>query len=144
MQYLLWGLFNGIFVAFGEKLKTRWKAVNCTVTFLLVSLLWAFFVWPDMLTSVTMLGSIFTTFNYGDLFATVGTMGLTVGDWVVLGVACLVLLIADLRINALVQWFERQRPWVKTTVICVIGMIVLVFGMYGIGFEADAFIYGGF
>lgn len=144
VQYLLWGLFNGIFVAFGEKLKTRWKAVNCTVTFLLVSLLWAFFVWPDMLTAVTMLGSIFTTFNYGDLFATLGTMGLTGGDWVVLGAACLVLLIGDLRINALAQWFERKRPWVKTAVICVIGMIVLVFGMYGIGFEADAFIYGGF
>ena len=73
-----------------------------------------------------------------------GTLGLTVGDWVVLGVACLVLLIGDLRVNTLMQWYERKRPWVKTAVICVMGLIVLVFGMYGIGFEADAFIYGGF
>lgn len=144
VQYLLWGVFNGIFVAFGNKLKTPWKAVNCTVTFLLISLLWAFFVWPDMLTATNMLGSIFTTFNYTDLFANIGTMGLTSGDWIVLGAACLVLLVTDWRITGLTAWFRRSRPWVKTAVICTLGLIVLVFGMYGIGFEADAFIYGGF
>jgi len=144
VQYLLWGLFNGIFVAFGEKLKTKWKAVNCIGTFLLVSLLWAFFVWPDMLTAVKMLGSIFTTFNYGAFFASLGTMGLSVGDWVVLGASCLVLLAADWRIERLTEWFTRVRPWVKTAVICTLGLAVLVFGMYGIGFEAEAFIYGGF
>ncbi len=144
VQYLLWGLFNGIFVAFGEKLKTKWKAVNCIGTFLLVSLLWAFFVWPDMLTAVKMLGSIFTTFNYGAFFSSLGTMGLSVGDWVVLGASCLVLLAADWRIERLTAWFTCVRPWVKTAVICTLGLTVLVFGMYGIGFEAEAFIYGGF
>ena len=144
VQYLLWGLFNGIFVALGDKTKTRWKALNRGITFLLVSLLWAFFVWPDMGTALSMLGSIFTTFNYSGLFAAFGQMGLTSGDWIVLGAACLILLAADWRITGLTDWFNRVRPWVKTAVICTLALTVLVFGIYGIGFEAEAFIYGGF
>jgi len=144
VQYLLWGLFNGIFVALGDKTKTRWKTLNRAVTFLLVSLLWAFFVWPDMLTATSMLGSIFTTFNYGSLFASLGVMGLTGGDWIVLGAACLILLLTDWHITGLSQGFTRMRHWAKTAVICTLGLLVLVFGMYGIGFEAEAFIYGGF
>lgn len=144
VQYLLWGLFNGIFVAFSDKMKTRWKTLNRMVTFLLVSLLWAFFVWPDMATASAMLGSIFTTFNYSGLFAALGAMGLTTGDWIVLGAACLILLLTDWHITGLSQGFTQMRPWAKTAVICTLGLLVLVFGMYGIGFEAEAFIYGGF
>ena len=51
IEYLLWGVINGIFVAFGTKLQTKWKHLNRVLTFLLISLLWCFFVWPDALTA---------------------------------------------------------------------------------------------
>lgn len=144
VQYLLWGLFNGIFVAFGNKMKTPWKLFNRILTFFLVSLLWAFFVWPDMGTALTMLGSIFTTFNYSALFTGIAALGLTLGDWLVLAAACTVLWLADWHMAGLQTRFAAARPWVKTAVICALALLVLVFGMYGLGFEASAFIYGGF
>ena len=35
-------------------------------------------------------------------------------------------------------------PAAKTAVICLLALIVLVFGVYGIGFNAEAFIYSRF
>lgn len=143
-SYLLWGLFNGIFVCFGEKLKTKWKTLNRIAMFLLVSLLWSFFVWPDTLTALQMVGSVFTVFNYGELAAQLGTMGLTLGDWIVLAVACLALWGYDIHFKQLGLWFAKQQPWVKTALIGLLALLVLIFGMYGIGFNADAFIYSRF
>lgn len=144
VRYLLWGVINGIFVAVGEKLKCKWKTVNRVGTFLLVSLLWCFFVWPDTVTALTMAGSIFTTFNYGDFVMQIGTMGLSAGDWIVLAVAALALWGYDVNGAKLRAWFRERCPAVKTAVICTLALICLVFGVYGIGFNAEAFIYSRF
>ena len=144
VQYLLWGVINGIFVAVGEKLKCKWKTVNRVGTFLLVSLLWCFFVWPDTVTALNMAGSIFTTFNYGDFAMQIGTMGLSAGDWIVLAVAALALWGYDVNAAKLRNWFRERCPAVKTAVICTLALICLVFGVYGIGFNAEAFIYSRF
>jgi len=143
-SYILWGLFNGIFVCFGEKLKTRWKTLNRIGVFLLISLLWAFFVWPDAKTALQLALSAFTVFNYGEFFATVGTMGLTPGDWIVLAAALAGLWAYDVWHARLGAWFARRCPAAKTALIGMLAMLVLVFGMYGIGFNADAFIYSRF
>lgn len=144
IHYLLWGLLNGIFVCFGTKLQTKWKTLNRVMTFLLVSLLWAFFIWPDALTALKMLLSVFTTFNYASMLATVGTMGLTAVDWIVLAAALLMLWGCDWFRKPLEQRFARLCPAAKTAVLCTLGLLVLVFGMYGIGFNAEAFIYSKF
>lgn len=144
IHYLLWGLINGIFVSFGEKLKTKWKLLNQVVTFLLVTLLWSFFVWPETKTAVSMAGSIFTTFNYAAFFSTVGSLGLTVGDWIVLAAAIAVLWFFDWKQTAVKARFSALCPAGKTAVICLLGLLVLIFGMYGIGFNATEFIYSRF
>ena len=144
IHYLLWGLINGIFVAFGEKFKTRWKLLNQAATFLLVTLLWSFFVWPDTKLALTMAGSVFTTFNYGAFFAAVGTLGLTAGDWIVLAAAVFALWIYDWKKQSVAARFHALSPTWKTAVICALGLTVLVFGMYGIGFNAAEFIYSRF
>lgn len=144
VHYLMWGLLNGIFVACGEKLKTRWKLLNQAVTFLLVSVLWSFFVWPDTMTSLTMIGSLFTTFNYGAFFAGVGALGLGLGEWIVFGVSVLVLWAYDLRRERIEEKFLKLCPAGRVAVIGAIGLVILIFGMYGIGFDAEAFIYSRF
>ncbi|MBQ7415766.1 MAG: MBOAT family protein [Oscillospiraceae bacterium] len=144
VQYLLWGLFNGIFVCFGTRLQTKWKTLDRIGTFLLISLLWSFFIWPDALTALKMVGSVFTTFNYGAFFTTAGTLGLTVADWIILGAALLLLWGYDLWHKALRQWFDRRHVAVRTAVICALALLVMLFGMYGIGFNAQAFIYSQF
>lgn len=143
-NYLLWGLVNGIFVSFGTKFQTKWKTLNRACTFLLVSLLWSFFVWPDTLTALKMVGSVFTTFNYGEFFAAVGAMGLTCGDWIVLAAAVILLWLYDWKGSGIRERFAALCPAAQMAVICGLGLLVLVFGMYGIGFNASEFIYSRF
>ena len=144
VQYLLWGLFNGIFVAFGKKLQTKWKFVNQLGTFLAITFLWAFFVWPDAMTAVKMAGSVFTTFNYGAVAKAFLDLGLGLGEWIVFAVAAAALWIHDIYRESILEKFRGLRPAGKATVICALGLAVLVFGMYGIGFNAEAFIYSRF
>lgn len=144
VQYLLWGLINGLFVIVGTRLQTKCKTLNRAVTFLLISLLWAFFIWPDTWTALCMLGSLFTTFNYGDFFATIGSMGLTLGDWIVFATATALLCTYDIWAKQLRLWFANRHFATRTAIICSLGLLVLVFGMYGIGFDAEAFIYSRF
>ena len=143
-EYILWGLFNGIFVAFGEKCKTPCKLLNQTVTFLMVTLLWSFFVWPDMVTAGNMVISVFTTFNYGAFFAEVLALGLTVTDWIVLAAALVILWLYDWNRHRLSETIHHMTPGGRTALLCLLGILVLVFGMYGIGFNASAFIYSQF
>ena len=144
VEYLLWGLINGLFVAVGDSLKTKWKTVNRIGTFILVTLLWSFFVWPDTVTALKMVGSVFTTFNYGDFAQQIGTLGLTLGDWIALAAAIAALWVYDVNKARFQGWFSRRCPAVKTALICALGLTVLVFGVYGIGFNAEAFIYSRF
>ena len=144
VEYLLWGLLNGVFVCFGDRLKTRCKTVNRIGTFLVITFLWAFFIWPETAVALKMLLSVVTTWNYGAFFAGIGMLGLTVGDWVVLGASALLLWGYDLWSKKLSGWFAACIPAARVAVICCVGLLVLVFGMYGIGFDVDSFIYGGF
>ena len=144
IHYVLWGFINGIFVACGDRFATRSKTVNRIGTFLLVTLLWSFFVWPDTMTAARMVVSVFTTFNYGAFFAAVGTLGLTLGDWIVLGVAVGILWLYDWKREQIRTLVHDMSPAARVAVICTLGLLVLIFGMYGIGFNASEFIYSRF
>ena len=144
IHYLLWGLINGIFVSFGEKLKTKWKLLNQAVTFVLVTLLWSFFVWPDTKLAAGMVASVFTTWNYGAFFTAVGSLGLACGDWIVLAAATVLLWLYDWKQVSVTNWMRALTPTWKTAVICALALLVLILGMYGIGFNAAEFIYSRF
>ena len=102
------------------------------------------FTIPDTVTALKMVGSVFTTFNYADFAAQIGTLGLTLGDWIVLAVAAAMLWAYDLRQTDFRAWYAQRCPAAKTALVCALGLLVLVFGVYGIGFNADAFIYSRF
>lgn len=144
VEYLLWGLLHGIFVALGKKMQTKWRLVDQILTFLIVSLLWSFFVWPDAWTSLKMIGSVFTTFNYGAFFTQVGELGLKLSDWLVLAGSLGVLWAADWKKNAVSSRFRAAAPWVRLSVAGILGLAVLLLGRYGIGFAAESFIYSRF
>ena len=144
VEYILWGLFNGIFVAMGNSCKTKSKLFNRLGTCFLVSLLWCFYVWPETTLALRMLASAFTVFNYGEVAAVIGTLGLTLGDWIVLGIGLAALVWVDGNRQKLLDRLHALGPAARTAVVCVFAYLVLVFGMYGIGFDAGAFIYSSF
>lgn len=142
--YLLWGLIHGIFVCLGDKCRTKSRTLNRIVTFLLVSFLWSFFIWPDTVTVLRMAGSVFTVFNYNVLLAGIGGMGLAAGDWIVLAGACLLLWVYDWKSRSLRARFCTFSPAAKVSVLCLLALTVLTFGRYGFGFTASEFIYSRF
>ncbi len=144
VEYLLWGLFNGLFVLCGEKWKTKWKILNRLGTTLAISLLWAFFVWPTAGQALQMLLSLVTTYNYGAFFGNIGALGLTLSDWIVLGAATVLLTVYDFYAQPAKDLWAKLAPWKKTALIGTLGLLVAVLGMYGIGFNAGAFIYSRF
>ncbi len=143
--YLIWGLVHGILVATGDHLKTRFKAVNCVITYLLVSILWSFFIWPTAGQALMSIGSLFTTFNYGTFFASLGTLGLeSAGEWIVLICSIGILWVYDLFHERISAFGARLIPAARVAVMGVLTMGCLVFGMYGLNFVASDFIYSKF
>jgi len=143
-NYLLWGLIHGLLAALGDRCKTKWKLLNQVITFLLVSLTWSFFVWPDTGTALKMLGSLVTVFNYGALLSGIGELGLVAGEWIVLIAAAAALWCCDAMQERIRGFFDRLRPAGRVAVAGTLILTILIFGMYGIGFDAEAFIYSKF
>ena len=143
VHYLLWGIFNGIFVAMGNLCKTRSRFLNRLGTGLVISLLWAFFVWPETGTALKMLLSAFTVFNYGDLLKNILQLGLNAGEWIVLILGTALMIRQETK-SRYVGRYSEAAPVLRTVIICSLGLGILIFGMYGIGFDAAAFIYSKF
>ena len=138
-KYLLWGLLQGLLVALGDRLKTGSRTLNRFLTFLPVSILWAFFIWPDTKTALAMIVSLCSP----AVFRLSG-LGLEIGEWIVLILSSLALWLCGRYGEALGRRFDRCSPAAKTAVLCTTALVILVFGMYGIGFRVDAFIYSRF
>ncbi|MBR3978085.1 MAG: MBOAT family protein [Oscillospiraceae bacterium] len=144
VHYLLWGLFNGLFVIVGKRLQTPWKWFNRLGTFLAISFLWCFFIWPDTLTALKSFASVFTVFNYPALISGVGTLGLSLADWLVMAGSSIVLWLYDWKRENVSSLLHRLSPAIRVAILCGLALLVLVLGRYGIGFQAEDFIYSRF
>ncbi len=143
--YIFWGLLNGILVAFSSKLKTKYKILNQIITYVLISLLWVFFIYQNsFIKPFTMLISIFTTFNYLDLFKNIPNLGLDILNYIVLIISILTLFYYDYHKDKINQKFKTSKIEFKTFAICLLVIIILIFGVYGFGFEVKDFIYSKF
>ena len=63
--------------------------------------------------------------------------------WMVMA-AVLLLWLYDRKRTAINGRFRALSPALRLAVIGGLGLVILVFGMYGIGFNAEAFIYSKF
>ena len=93
--YVLWGLLHGIFLIIGKVVKTPSKIINRIITFLIVSILWSFFIWPDTIQACQMIGSIFTQFNYQALIQNIGNLGLSLANYIVLIISTIAVFFYD-------------------------------------------------
>ena len=145
VSYILWGIFHGIFVLLGDKYNTRFKWLNRLITFVIVSFLWSFFIWQDdTMLAVRMAGTVFTNFNIVDVGQNILNLGLTLPDWIVLGIFTAILFIFDGSKAKFIDKIKNMQPWLKAALICIVALLIVVFGIYGFGFDAADFIYGNF
>ena len=143
-QYILWGLLHGIFLIIGKFIKTPYKILNTIITFLIVSILWSFFIWQDAGTACTMMLSVFTKFNYADLIQNILNFGLSIANYIALIISVIAVIAYDYNKVKINNKIKNMRTETKLIILISAVFIILIFGTYGIGFEASEFIYNKF
>lgn len=142
VNYTVWGVIHGLLVLLGDKYKTRFKTINRIINYVLVSFLWSFFIWRDTNTALKMMLSVFTNFNIGEVYTNFLSLGLAVSDWIVLVIATIMLFVFEENKKKIkIKNISSEK---KLILICMLVLIVLVFGIYGIGFNVSEFIYSKF
>lgn len=143
-NYIVWGILHGIFVLMGDKYNTKYKWFNRVLNFIIVSFLWSFFIWNNSIEALRMMGSVFTNFNITEAWRNVLNLGITFADWIVLIISTIILFIYDGNKNKILNKKDKISNSMKLAIICTLGLIVLTFGIYGIGFNVNEFIYSRF
>jgi predicted membrane protein len=72
------------------------------------------------------------------------SLGLNIGDYIILVISILTLFIYDFNKDKILDRLKSLNVEVKTILLCLSIILVIVFGIYGIGFEVTDFIYSKF
>ncbi len=165
-SYVAWGGLNGLYQVVGDILKPVrlkvlsalhinresriWSALRMVLTFCLIDFAWLFFRAPSFLTGVAMIRRAVTCLWPDSLF-TVGvdgslglyTLGLDIADfW--LAMACILILAAAdiIKEKRPIRPYITRLPLAPRWIVYFVCLYaILIFGAYGPGFDAAAFIY---
>ena len=87
-----------------------------------------------------------TAGNWGELFSGgLFSFGLSMGHYgVLLGGVLLICLVSFLGKKEPLRYRLVKRPILLCACLCLLTVLILIFGAYGIGFDASDFIYGQF
>lgn len=163
-KFLAWGLLHAVYQIIGdivhlisEKIKLKKVLPKDTLslniirriwTFLLIMIGWIVFRADTLDTAIEMLKSMVTTFNPWVLFDdSLFSLGLSWKECIVLLAALLLLWYIGSKQEKGIQiraWVAKRSFFVRWALILGCILAVWVFGTYGFGFDANAFIYGGF
>jgi len=155
LSYVGWGLVNGIVIMLSQMCETFYKrfhtrfpnagkkrwyhAFTIVRTYLLMRVISAFFVFENMGTSIRALLSIFTGPRLSSFRAL--TELISASDLIVTGAGVALLIILGLQKK---DTYQRQRPLIRYAALSLLLLIVLLFGVYGYGFDTEQFIYNRF
>lgn len=144
VNYVIWGLAYGIIMCIEKLKKKEHKILDVIVTFLIVSILWSFYIWDSNIVAMKMITSIFKTFNLLDVVRNIAKLGLDVPNLIVLVIAIVSLFGFELNDKKIKEKFEKRGIEIKILTVFLLILIVLTFGVYGIGFNVNEFIYNKF
>ena len=161
-NFIVWGLGNCFFIMLSqeceplyEKFHTRFavkdknwfKAFQIIRTFLLMSSLRMLDCYRDVPMTFKMFGSMFTDWNIKEAL-TVGmwNLGLGTHDYVVLIVGTVILFTVSMvgRRGSVREMIAKKPVGVSVTVFGVLFIVTVLFGAYGMGYDASQFIYNQF
>lgn len=150
--YILWGICNGVFVVLENLCRKKPKrsegmlgALKTAGTLLLVVIAFLFMMHSSAGNVFAILGSLFCrpfTALTAENFA---ALGLSAADWIAAGAAVLITAAVSLWDRKKSVWDKlREKRFLACTVFAVLVLLVLIFGVYGTGYDASRFIYGQF
>ena len=159
-NYIIWGFLHGGYQVVGELTqgirnkfyeKLHIKEGNVLLkfwkqffTFCLVAYAWLFFRASGVTAAIAMTISILTNFNPEILWnGRVFQLGLDTKDWKVLLSACAVLLVVSYlqEKGSVREKIEKLSAWVRWPIYIVAIFAILIYGIYGPGFDASQFLY---
>lgn len=162
-SFVIWGLLNGIYQVAGSALKPfrdkivsslsinreslGHKIISVITTFAMVDFAWMFFRADtirdgiNMITQMVKNNNIWVLFDHESLYS----VGLDRYDFSLLIFAICILLSADViktrKINIMNDVIYKQDLWCRWFIYIVAFMFVLIFGIWGSGYENTAFLY---
>ncbi|MBR0148873.1 MAG: MBOAT family protein [Lachnospiraceae bacterium] len=150
--FLIWGIFHGCFTILDDLVKNRGfykripDALKTLMTFLAVSFAWIFFGVKDAATGVAYVGACLTHFDKGTGFLELATqLKLNGWDLWVFIIGIIFVIAADIlsyKAKKSVPQLMGTLPYVKRLVlIYFMIMILIIFGVYGPGYDPSDFIY---
>lgn len=161
-HFVAWGVLNGAYQVIGEWLRPLREKVmdilhvdrsvfshklgRIIITFILVDISWIFFRAESFRNGLEILGRIagLGTEHWFTWGSNLKAMGLTLATRNLLAVSLLIMFVADLcKYNGirLIEWITRQGIWFRWLVYYAAIFGILIFGVYGPGYDASAFIY---
>ncbi len=162
-NFLVWGLSNCVVLLISQELEPLyrrfhkrfpvagtfgWRLVGVARTFFILCCLRTFDCYRDVPLTFRMLGSVVTSWNWGELFSPgrLLELGLTPADYGVVLLGILLMLGVSLwqRKGSVRGQIAKKTYGIRLAVWLLLFLMVLVWGSYGIGYEASQFIYNQF
>lgn len=161
-NFIVWGLLNCLVILVSQEcaplyhkfhnkfnvINTFWYRLFQVVrTFWLMSFLRTFDCYRNVPTTFRMYGTILTKWNWNELFngGLLG-LGLTLSDYIVLVIAVLIMLYVSLKSKSVSFREQLATKPLTARYLAYFALIisVLIFGAYGVGYDASQFIYSQF
>lgn len=162
-NFIVWGLLNGIVILVSQELRPLYdrfhkrfpgveqravyKAFQVIRTILLMSALRTLDCYRNVPLTVQMFGTMFTDFNIRSVLSGgLMTLGLSVYDYIVIAVGVLVMFGVSMcsRSISIRERLYQKPVFVQYAVVFLLFFTTLIFGAYGIGYDASQFIYNQF
>lgn len=162
-NFIVWGLGNFVVIMISQELEPLYRrfhrqfpkadgawgfrAFRVVRTVLLMSSLRMFDCYRDVPLTFRMFGSMFTTGNWSILWnGKLLTLGLTLTDYAILLLGLLLVLSVSLiqRRGSVREQIRKRPVAVRTALWYGLFLAVLLFGAYGVGYDASQFIYNQF
>ena len=137
IHYILWGIINGLLVAFNYK--TKYRFLNIMLTFLIISFLWIFFIYNDTLLSIKMFISIFDLNNFN-----IWNLGLTMFDYIIVLIFTLGVIAFEIKKDLVDNYLNKASIYEKLLLLLLFVLLILIFGNYGLDVNSSNFVYGNF
>ncbi len=161
LSFVLWGGLNGLYQVAGEALMplrdrlVRLFSLNrnsighriaaMLVTFVLVDFAWIFFRAQTIAEAFTAIKSIFTVYNPWILFdGSLYELGMGAREFWFMIICILLLLWADIQKKkgiVIRNVIMKQDAWCRVLVLSLGLAAILIFGIWGTGYDATSFIY---
>lgn len=154
-NYVAWGLLHATYQVLEDiyySMKRKyWENKNTTdsmssvlrkriSTFILVDFAWIFFASSSLSNAVNIIKQMFADISIGNI----QKMGLESADWVILLIALVILYVVDFMHEKNISVFEsirKQELWFRGVLYLGLVWTIILFGVYGVGYDASQFIY---